>query len=140
LISKAIIIGLNIANTYMNLLKGTVMLNETYTINSDFIIKINGKFDADTVNIMKDNIETYSKLSTNIVFDLEHVPFIDSSGIGAIVFLYKRMVVKGFSVGVSGLTQQPLELFQMLFLDKTINCYQSINDYLDTSSNLHLAS
>jgi anti-anti-sigma factor len=124
----------------MNLLKGTVMLNETYTINSDFIIKINGKFDADTVNIMKDNIETYSKLSTNIVFDLEHVPFIDSSGIGAIVFLYKRMVVKGFSVGVSGLTQQPLELFQMLFLDKTINCYQSINDYLDTSSNLHLAS
>jgi anti-anti-sigma factor len=116
------------------------MLNETYNLNSDFIIKINGNFDADTVNIMKDNIETYSKLNTNIVFDLERVPFIDSSGIGAIVFLYKRMVVKGFSVGVSGLTQQPLELFQMLFLDKTINCYQSINDYLETSLNLQLAS
>lgn len=116
------------------------MLNETYNINNDFIIKLNGNFDADTVNIMKDDIEKYSKLNTNIVFDLEHVPFIDSSGIGAIVFLYKRMVAKGFSVCVTGLTQQPLELFGMLFLDKTINCYQSINCYLETSPNLQVAS
>ena len=116
------------------------MLNETYNLNSDFIIKINGNFDADTVNIMKDNIETYSKLSTNIVFDLEHVPFIDSSGIGAIIFLYKRMVAKGYIVCVTGLTKQPLELFQMLFLDKTINCYQNIDCYLDTTPNLQIAS
>jgi anti-anti-sigma factor len=119
---------------------GTVMLNETYNQNNDLIIKLRGNFDADTVNIMKNDIEAYSKLSTNIIFDLEHVPFIDSSGIGAIVFLYKRMVAKGFSVCVSGLTQQPLELFQMLFLDKTINCYQDIDCYLETSSNLQVAS
>jgi len=116
------------------------MLNETYTLNNDFIIKLHDDFDADTVNIMKDDIEAYSKLSTNIIFDLEQVPFIDSSGIGAIVFLYKRMVAKGFSVCVVGLTQQPLELFEMLFLDKTINCYPSINCYLETSPNLQVAS
>ena len=116
------------------------MLNETYNINNDFIITLHGNFDADTVNIMKDDIETYSKLSTNIVFDLEQVPFIDSSGIGAIVFLYKRMVTKGFSVSVTGLTQQPLELFQMLFLDKTIDCYPNIDCYLETSPNLQVAS
>jgi len=116
------------------------MLNETYSLNNDFIIKLHGSFDADTVNIMKDDIEKFSKLSTNIVFDLEDVPFIDSSGIGAIVFLYKRMVAKGYSVCVTGLTQQPLELFQMLFLDSTINCYQSIDCYLETSPNLQVAS
>jgi anti-anti-sigma factor len=116
------------------------MLNETYKINNDFIIKLNGNFDADSVKIMKDDIEDYSKLNTNIIFDLEQVRFIDSSGIGAIVYLYKRMVAKGFTVSVSGLTQQPLELFQMLFLDKTINCYQSINEYFETSSNLLVAS
>ncbi|MGL1956924.1 MAG: STAS domain-containing protein [Colwellia sp.] len=116
------------------------MLNETYNLNNDFIIKLNGSFDADTVNVMKDDIEKYSKLSTNIVFDLAGVPFIDSSGIGAIVFLYKRMVAKGFSVCVTGLTQQPLELFQMLFLDNTIHCYQSIDSYLETSSYLQVAS
>jgi anti-anti-sigma factor len=116
------------------------MLNETYELNNDFIIKLNGNFDADTVNDMKDDIESYSKLSTHIVFDLEHVPFIDSSGIGAIVYLYKRMSAKGFSVSVTGLSQQPLELFQLLFLDKTINCYPTTNCYLETSPNLQVAS
>ncbi len=124
----------------INLKGGFVMLNETYKINNDFIIKLNGNFDADSVKLMKDDIEAYSKFSTNIIFDLEQVPFIDSSGIGAIVYLYKRMAAKGFSVSVTGLTQQPLELFQMLFLDKTINCYQSINCYFETSPNLQVAS
>ena len=116
------------------------MLNETYKINNDFIIKLHGDFDADTVRDMKDDIEMYSTLSTNIIFDLDQVVFIDSSGIGAIVFLYKRMVAKGFSVSVMGLTQQPLELFQMLFLDKTIDCYSTIDCYLETSPNLQVAS
>ncbi|WP_101230838.1 STAS domain-containing protein [Colwellia sp. 75C3] len=116
------------------------MLNETYKINNDFIIKLHGNFDADTVKVMKDDIEAYSKYSSNIIFDLEQVPFIDSSGIGAIVFLYKRMVAKGFSVSVTGLTQQPLELFQMLFLDKTINCYANVDCYFETSNILQVAS
>ena len=116
------------------------MLNETYKINNDFIIKLHGSFDADTVKEMKDDIEAYSKYSSNIIFDLEQVPFIDSSGIGAIVFLYKRMVAKGCSVSVTGLTQQPLELFQMLFLDKTINCYPNVDRYFETSNILQVAS
>jgi len=116
------------------------MLNETYELNNDFIIKLHGDFDADSVNRMKADIESYSKLSTHIIFDLEQVEFIDSSGIGAIVFLYKRMAAKGFSVSVAGLTEQPLALFQMLFLDKTINCYPSTNCYLETSPNLQVAS
>ena len=116
------------------------MLNETYRINNDYIITLSGSFDADTVKILKNDIEAYSKLNTNIIFDLEQVPFIDSSGIGAIVFLYKRMTAKGFTVSVAGLSQQPLELFQLLFLDKTINCYQNIDCYLETSPNLQVAS
>ncbi|MFQ3288748.1 MAG: anti-anti-sigma factor [Alteromonadaceae bacterium] len=116
------------------------MLNETYKINNDFIIKIHGNFDADTVKVMKNDIEAYSKFSINIIFDLEQVPFIDSSGIGAIVFLYKRMVTKGFSVSVTGLQQQPQELFQMLFLDKTIDCYQNIDCYSENLTTLQVAS
>ncbi len=116
------------------------MLNKTYELNNDFIIKLTGNFDADSVNNMKSDIQSYSKLSTHIIFDLEQVPFIDSSGIGAIVFLYKRMAAKGFRVSVTGLKEQPLELFQMLFLDKTINCYPTTNCYLETSPNLQVAS
>ncbi len=116
------------------------MLNSTYTLNNDFIIQLHGSFDADTVKSMKNELETYSKFNTNIIFDLSKVNFIDSSGIGAIVYLYKRMVANGFCVCVTGLTQQPLELFQMLFLDQTINCYPNINSYAATVNNLKVAS
>jgi len=116
------------------------MLNENYYLNNDFIIKLCGRFDANTVKGMKDDLETYSKFSSTIIFDLEQVSFIDSSGIGAIVFLYKRMVAKGYCVYVIGLSQQPLELFQMLFLDKTIDCYQNIAAYLQSPATMQVAS
>lgn len=116
------------------------MLNHTYKLDNDLIIQLHNEFSADTVKKMTDDIEAYSKLSTNIIFDLEQVNFIDSSGIGAIVFLYKRMTAKGFTVCVTGLTEQPLELFQMLFLDKTIDCYQDIDAYLATTNSLQIAS
>jgi len=106
------------------------MLNETYKLNSDFVIKLHDEFDADAVKAMKSDLEKYSVLSHNILIDLKNVSFIDSSGIGAIVFLYKRMVSKGQILSVVGLTKQPLELFQMLLLDKTINCFEDIESYL----------
>ena len=106
------------------------MLNETYNLNNDFVIKLHDDFDAQAVKLIKTELESYSELSRNILIDLNNVAFIDSSGIGAIVFLYKRMVAKGLSVSVIGLSQQPLELFQMLLLDKTINCYENIDCYI----------
>ncbi|MEW6995824.1 STAS domain-containing protein [Colwelliaceae bacterium MEBiC 14330] len=112
------------------------MLSSTYTLNNDFIIQLHGAFDADMVKSMKNELETYSKFNTNIIFDLSKVNFIDSSGIGAIVYLYKRMSKNGFCVCVTGLTKQPLELFQMLFLDQTINCYPDIGSYTDSINNL----
>ena len=116
------------------------MLNSTYTLNNDFIIQLHGSFDADTVKNMKNELETYSKFNANIIFDLSNVNFIDSSGIGAIVYLYKRMIATGFSVCVTGLADQPLQLFQMLFLDQTINCYTNIDSYANTVNNLQVAS
>jgi len=116
------------------------MLNETYKLNNDFVIRVHGNFDANAVKNMKEDLELFSELSTNIIFELTDVSFIDSSGIGAIVFLYKRMIAKGYSLYVVGLSKQPLELFHMLFLDKTLNCYKDINSYLAVSENLKVAS
>jgi hypothetical protein len=50
------------------------------------------------------------------------------------------MITNGFSVCVTGLTDQPLQLFQMLFLDQTINCYTNIDSYANTANNLQVAS
>lgn len=116
------------------------MQNDNYIVNNDFVIKLRDEFDAELVKSMRDEIEALSKLTTNLVIDLNEVKFIDSSGIGAIVFLYKRMVAKELTLAVIGLDNQPLELFQMLMLDKTIDCYENIESYLTKTMPIEVAS
>ncbi len=116
------------------------MQNDNYIVNNDFVIKLHDEFDAELVKTMRDELQTMSELTTNIVVDLSDVEFIDSSGIGAIVFLYKRMLAKGFTLSVIGLCTQPSELFKMLMLDKTINCYDNIESYLSKSLPVYAAS
>ncbi|REL36537.1 STAS domain-containing protein [Thalassotalea euphylliae] len=112
------------------------MLNEIYNLNNDVVIKLFEDLDADAVKAMKADLASYAELSSDIVIDLKDVDFIDSSGIGAIVFLYKRMVAKGKLVAVVGLNEQPKELFKMLMLDKTIHCFDSLEHYVTTAGML----
>jgi len=116
------------------------MKNDNYIVNNDFVIKFHDEFDAEFVKSMRDELEALSELTTNIVVDLNDVKFIDSSGIGAIVFLYKRMLAKGLNLSVIGLGVQPSELFKMLMLDKTINCYENIEKYLSQTLTIQVAS
>lgn len=106
------------------------MLNESYSLQNNVVVKLFEDLDADAVSHMRDDLESYSQLSSDIVIDLQDVKFIDSSGIGAIVFLYKRMVAKGKLVSVVGLNQQPKELFDMLLLSRTINCFDNLDNYI----------
>ena len=46
--------------------------------------------------------------------------FIDSSGIGAIVFLFKRLAARRARLVVTGLGGQPLQMFKLLRLDRSI--------------------
>src|SRR5882724_768008 len=53
----------------------------------------------------------------DITVDLSGLRLIDSSGVGALVSLYKRIRAKGGEVRFSGVTAQPLVIFQLLRLD-----------------------
>ena len=56
----------------------------------------------------------------DVVLDFSKVDFVDSSGIGAVVYMYKRLSARGHTLTISGLNGQPLELFRFLRIDKTI--------------------
>ena len=55
-----------------------------------------------------------------VTVDLSALRLIDSSGVGAIVSLYKRVRAQGGKVGVTGLRDQPLAIFKLLRLDKVL--------------------
>ena len=107
------------------------MMPMTYTLNDALVVKFNTDLDAGNIKAVRDDINLYSELGRDIVIDLEKVNFIDSSGVGAIVFLYKRLIVKEHNVVIIGLKGQPEQLFKMLQLDRTLPCYDTMVEYVN---------
>lgn len=54
----------------------------------------------------------------HVTIDIEKVTMIDSSGVGAIVSLFKRIKAEGGQVIVIGARDQPLAVFKLLKLDR----------------------
>src|SRR6266540_2953589 len=52
--------------------------------------------------------------------DIGHLRLIDSSGVGALVSLYKRVKAKGGTVEIKGLRDQPAAIFKLLRLDRVL--------------------
>jgi anti-sigma B factor antagonist len=55
-----------------------------------------------------------------VAIDMSALQSIDSSGVGAVVSLYKRVVAQGGKLSVRGLRGQPLAIFQLLRLDHVL--------------------
>ncbi|EME0157591.1 STAS domain-containing protein [Vibrio vulnificus] len=57
---------------------------------------------------------------TDIEVDMSGVEFLDSSGIGAIVYLYKRLVERERTMRIENVRGQPLEIISLLRIDHAI--------------------
>jgi anti-sigma B factor antagonist len=102
----------------------------TYFLNDALVVNLDGELDAKSVHELRPCFEELADAGKSVVLDMSEVSFIDSSGIGAIVFLYKRLVARQFSVSVIGLRPQPRELFMMLRINKTIACHDNLKAFL----------
>jgi anti-anti-sigma factor len=98
-------------------------------------LMIHGPFDALAAQKLRPE---FDRLATrgggDLTLDLAGVDFIDSSGIGAVVFLYKRMTNQSRRLVVAGLHGQPRDLFRFLRIDRTIQVVEH-----DGSSPAHAA-
>ncbi|HZO16533.1 MAG TPA: STAS domain-containing protein, partial [Polyangiaceae bacterium] len=54
----------------------------------------------------------------HIELDLSDLQLIDSSGAGAIVWMYKQLRQRGATLTISGLRGQPRAIFELLGLDR----------------------
>ncbi|NRA21105.1 MAG: STAS domain-containing protein [Oceanospirillaceae bacterium] len=86
-----------------------------------------GDLDAAAIEYLKGEFELLAKSTCNVHLDFTYVPFIDSSGIGALVFLFKRMRIENRQLHIIGCQGQPLKLFKHLRVDHTIDINQSLS-------------
>ena len=108
-----------------------------YQCNNDQVVSVSGDFDVNTVGDVRELFENLAVQDNDVVVDLSDVHFIDSSGIGAIVFLYKRLVAQQHNMALIGVKGQPKELLDILKISKTINVFVTLNHYLADKSTVH---
>ncbi|PSU33103.1 STAS domain-containing protein [Photobacterium lutimaris] len=89
--------------------------------NSNIGLTLQNEFDAHLARQMEPEFETLSQTDNDeLIIDMTEVQFIDSCGIGAIVFLYKRLKSRGKTLRLLNVNGQPRQLMKMLRIDKVI--------------------
>ncbi len=82
-------------------------------------LKIEGAVDALTASEIRPIFDqVVADRKKRVIVDIEAVTMIDSSGVGAIVSLFKRVKAEGGQVLVVGAKDQPLAVFKLLKLDR----------------------
>jgi anti-sigma B factor antagonist len=84
-------------------------------------LRIEGSLDALSTPELRPMIDSILNDKRNeIIVDVSGLRLIDSSGVGALVSLYKRARAAGGNMSVSGLRDQPLVIFKLLKLDRIL--------------------
>jgi anti-sigma B factor antagonist len=84
-------------------------------------LAIEGELDALTTGDLRKEVDRLcSNQTKRVEVDLSTLRMVDSSGVGTLVSLYKRVRAQGGEVVMMGLRDQPLAIFRLLRLDRVM--------------------
>ena len=85
------------------------------------ILRIEGELDANSVVELRPIISKIGEeVPSQVIVDLSGLRLIDSSGVGAIVALFKVVRAYGGTLDVVGVRDQPLAILRLLHLDRVL--------------------
>ena len=97
------------------------------------VFTLTGSLDIGTVSTMKADLDAVlSSGRHKVLFDLYDLEQIDSSGIGAIIALFKRVRSNKGEVKISRLVGQPKEIFSLLRLDRVFEIHDDFEKALQS--------
>ncbi len=107
------------------------MKHHISALGSTCVLRLDGELDALACEELTPVLEQMPGECQEVLVDLTSVPFVDSSGIGALIFLYKRLADHGRYLHLVCKPGQPRELLRLLHIDRSVPCYSSQEDYLN---------
>jgi len=85
------------------------------------VLRVEGELDATSVVELRPLIgRVGEERPLQVTVDLSSLRLIDSSGVGAIVALFKTVRAYGGTLNVLGVRDQPLAIFRLLHLDRVL--------------------
>ena len=95
------------------------------------VLSVKGNLDSLTVPEIRPEIEAIvSSGATQVALELSALEVIDSSGIGAIVSLFKRVRALGGDVKIVGVQGQPREILRLLGLERAFDIVGTLDEAL----------
>ena len=86
---------------------------------NELVLKLGGQLDALSASELLPTIDKIvAEKRKLIIVELSDLELIDSSGVAALVALYKRSRAVGSKLRVDGARDQPLAIFKLLRMDK----------------------
>jgi anti-sigma B factor antagonist len=90
--------------------------------NDDIRLTIRGSLDINSAPALAEEIDKIvSTRPASVTVDLSSLDLIDSSGVAALVKLYKGVRSGGGAITIAGARDQPLAIFKLLRMDKVFN-------------------
>jgi len=91
------------------------------------VVNLPSDFSGYSVEQLKEQFDGLANsATTSVVLDFSQTEFIDSSGIGALVFLYKRLEKRQAQLQLLKVHGQPYKLMNLLRVDRTIRFIESL--------------
>ena len=95
---------------------------EVHRNNEETTLTIRGSLDINSAPALNDEIDKIVPTRPQkVVVDLAMLDLIDSSGVAALVKLYKGVRNGGGALMITGARDQPLAIFKLLRMDKFFN-------------------
>ena len=91
------------------------------------IIGIEDKLDASNVQELRNSFPDYLEQSKKIIFDLNKMDFMDSTGLGVLVSCLRQANQDGGDIKVANLQDKPRLLFELTRANKIFEIYDSID-------------
>jgi anti-sigma B factor antagonist len=109
---------------------------QTYAVSTRCcVVALSGRLDAGSSQAAKDSFQQIvSHGASQLVVDLEQVPFVDSAGLSALVSALKLCRRAGGNVLLSSTQPQVQTVFSLTMLDRIFPIYPTRQAALDTLS------
>ena len=95
---------------------------EVNRTNDEMTLVVRGSLDINSAPALAEEIDKIvAARPSKVVVDLSMLDLIDSSGVAALVKLYKGVRNTSGAMTISGARDQPLAIFKLLRMDKVFN-------------------
>jgi anti-sigma B factor antagonist len=96
------------------------------------VLALHGSLDALTASALKAEVIAIADANhLKVVVDLAALTLVDSTGVGVLISLFKRIRAQSGRVFFAGLNAQPKEVFRLLRLDRSLDLFSTVNEAVE---------